>query len=626
MQCALIECASSLLGRAAWSQRRAAMIVIAACFVAMTLFASMPSMALAADGDERRHSLEILALTEPSKALDAIRAARETLAADNHVEAAKLALAEANACRVVADWRCQRRAGTTAIGAADSTSDVYLQVRARIALGRALSRLGDFNNAARTLAEAQRRLGENGEDALMADILLAYSSISERLNRLDESYRYAKEGLAHAPAASQPEMRLRLLRNMAHIASARGRPEEAVVLLKEASELLTNNRDPKLEAEVLLERSRSARALGDADTVEAMGRRIGEIGGALKNTQLSGLSHETLAIALQMRGNSAEALTLYQKARDEFAELKLQQDEVRAVRAIVDLQLKGVEADGLPKSIARLIQLNDQIGRTERESAAADFEERLRYAQSDATLATANAQAETERLRAQASEDKFRYTLLASILALCTLSVVVALYFQQRKYGAMMRERGREMEVAISTDFLTTVHSRRYITDTGHAAIERALEKGHGLAIAIVDIDHFKRINDRYGHPIGDEVLKAVAQAMRAACRDSDTLGRFGGEEFAVLLEGIGSDNVLAAAERLRKAVASVEVRGDDQAISPTASVGVACLSPDDQNFDHLLLRADRALYQAKEQGRNRVVLATQDTAAIALPPPAETV
>ncbi len=583
-------------------------------------------MALAADGDERRHSLEILALTEPSKALDAIRAARETLAADNHVEAAKLALAEANACRVVADWRCQRRAGTTAIGAADSTSDVYLQVRARIALGRALSRLGDFNNAARTLAEAQRRLGENGEDALMADILLAYSSISERLNRLDESYRYAKEGLAHAPAASQPEMRLRLLRNMAHIASARGRPEEAVVLLKEASELLTNNRDPKLEAEVLLERSRSARALGDADTVEAMGRRIGEIGGALKNTQLSGLSHETLAIALQMRGNSAEALTLYQKARDEFAELKLQQDEVRAVRAIVDLQLKGVEADGLPKSIARLIQLNDQIGRTERESAAADFEERLRYAQSDATLATANAQAETERLRAQASEDKFRYTLLASILALCTLSVVVALYFQQRKYGAMMRERGREMEVAISTDFLTTVHSRRYITDTGHAAIERALEKGHGLAIAIVDIDHFKRINDRYGHPIGDEVLKAVAQAMRAACRDSDTLGRFGGEEFAVLLEGIGSDNVLAAAERLRKAVASVEVRGDDQAISPTASVGVACLSPDDQNFDHLLLRADRALYQAKEQGRNRVVLATQDTAAIALPPPAETV
>jgi diguanylate cyclase (GGDEF)-like protein len=594
-----------------------------ACFVLMTFFALMPSITFAAADNDRRHPLEILALTEPLKALDAIRAARKTLRADNHVEAAKLALAEANACRVIADWRCQRRAGTIAVAAADRTADTYLQVRARIALGRALSRLGDFNSAARTLAEAQRRVGENGDDALMADILLAYSSISERLNKLDESYRYAKEGLAHAPAATQPEMRLRLLRNMAHIASARGRPEEAVELLKEASALLAVNSDPKLEAEVLLERSRSARAMGDADTVEDMGRRIGVIGGALKNTQLSGLSHETLAIALQMRGNNAEALALYQKARDQFAELKLLQDEVRAVRAIVDLQLKGVQAEGLPKSIARLIQLNDQIGRTERESAAADFEERLRYAKSDATLATANAQAETERLRAQASEDKFRYTLLAGLLALCTLSVVVALYFQQRKYGAMMRERGREMEVAISTDFLTAVHSRRYITDTGHAAIKRAQEKGHGLAIAIVDIDHFKRINDGYGHPIGDEVLKAVAQAMRAACRDSDTLGRFGGEEFAVLLEGIGSDNVLAAAERLRKAVASVEIRIDGQTVSPTASVGVACLSPDEQNFDQLLVRADRALYQAKEQGRNRVVVAAQDTAAIALPAPA---
>ncbi len=601
-------------------------IVTLACFVVMTLVASTPFIAFAADGNERRHPLEILALTEPLNALEQIRAARKTLAADNHVEAAKLALAEANACRVIADWRCQRRAGTTAIAAADRTADIYLQVRARVALGRALSRLGDFNSAARTIAEAQRRLGENGDDVLMADILLAYSSISERLNKLDESYRYAKQGLAYAPPATQPEMRLRLLRNMAHIASIRGRPEEAVELLKEAGTLLTANRDPKLEAEVLLEYSRSASALGDADTVEDMGRRIGVIGGALENTQLRGLSHETIALALQMRGNNAEALTLYQKARDEFAELKLQQDEVRAVRAIVDLQLKGVQAQGLPTSIARLIQLNDQIGRTERESAAADFGERLRYAESDATLATANAQAETERLRAQASEDKFRYTLLAGILALCTLSVVVALYFQQRKYGAMMRERGREMEVAISTDFLTTVHSRRFITDSGHAAIKRALEKGHGLAIAIVDIDHFKRINDRYGHPIGDEVLKAVAQAMRAACRDSDTLGRFGGEEFAVLLEGIDSDNVLAAAERLRKAVASVEIRIDDQTISPTASVGVACLSPDEQDFNQLLVRADRALYQAKEQGRNRVVLAAQDTAAIALPPPADTV
>ena len=331
------------------------------------------------------------------------------------------------------------------------------------------------------------------------------------------------------------------------------------------------------------------------------------------------MSYETLAQALQMRGENAKALALYQQARGEFAGLKLQQDEMRTVRTIVDLQLKGTQAEQLPQSIARLIQLGDQVTRTERESAAADFEERLRYAESDAALASANVKTENERLSGMVNESKYRYSLAAGILALCTLGVVVALYFQQRKYGAMMRVRGREMEVAISTDFLTTVHSRRYITDAGNAAVEHAIDKKLSFAVAIVDIDRFKQINDRFGHAAGDEVLKAVAAAMRAACRDSDTLGRYGGEEFAVLLQGIGQDHALVAAERLRKAVADVAVRYGDQIITPTASVGVACLSAADLEFDQLLIRADRALYQAKAEGRNRVVMAEQDGGAIGL-------
>ncbi len=575
--------------------------------------------AAAAGGNaaDQRHPLEVEALTQPREVLQKLPVARKALAKDDHAGAAKLALAEANACRVIADWRCQRRAGSVATLEADQTGNTYLQVRSRIALGRALSRLGDFNTAARTLADAQRRLGDAPQDELMADILLAYSSISERLGKLDESYRYAKDGLAHAPAATQPEMRLRLLRNMAHVASARGRPQEALELLKEASGMLPTNRDPKLAAEVLLEQARSAYALGDADTVEDMGRRIGAIGDDLQNTQLHGLGYETAAQALQLRGQNAAALALYERARGEFATLKLQQDEMRNVRAIVDLQLKGTGAERLPQSIERLIKLGDQVSRTERESAAADFEERLRYAESDAALSRANAKAENERLRAMVNENKYRYSLAAGILALCTLGVMAALYFQQRKYGAMLRVRGREMETAISTDFLTTVHSRRYVTDAGNAAVERALGSDFNLAVAVVDIDHFKRINDRFGHATGDEVLKAVAAAMRAACRDSDILGRYGGEEFAVLLQGINRDHALAAAERLRQAVAGVAVRCGDQTIAPTASVGVACLSPADKAFDHLLIRADRALYQAKAQGRNRVVIAEQDAAPI---------
>lgn len=600
--------------------RRVAGRLRAAALTVCLVLACLSSVCFAAPGQQdQRHPLEVEALTQPRRVLGKLPAARRALAKGDDIGVAKLALAEANACRVIADWRCQRRAGSAAIAAADRSGSVYLQVRARIALGRALSRLGDFNNAARVLADAQQRLGDTPQDVLMADILLAYSSISERLGKLDESYRYAKEGLVHAPADTDPEMRLRLLRNMAHIASARGRPLEARELLKETRGLLPANRDPKLTAEILLEEARSARALGDADTVEDMGRRIGAIGDDLKNTQLHGLGYETTAQALQLRGDNAGAMALYEKARGEFADLKLQQDELRTLRAIVDLQLKGAQADSLPQSIARLIQLGDQVARTERESAAADFEERLRYAESDAALATANAKTENERLRAIVSENKFRYTLIAGILALCMLGVAVALYLQQRRHGVLMQARGRELEVAVSTDFLTSLHSRRYITDAGNVAVARAIDSGMNLAVAIVDIDSFKQINDRFGHATGDEVLKAVAEAMRHACRDSDTLGRYGGEEFAVLLEGVGRDHALAAAERLRQAIAAVEVACGEDIIAPTASVGVARLSPGDTQFDQLLIRADRALYQAKAQGRNRVVIADQDAEPIGL-------
>lgn len=597
---------------------RTALIRLAAAAVlaGSTAWASTPAPA---DGAERRHPLEIQALTRPREVLATLAQARKALAPDDHAGTAKLALAEANACRVIADYRCQRRAGSAAIQAADRTVDVYLQVRARIAVGRALSRLGDFNAAARVLAEAQQRLGDDDENALHADVLLAYSSISERLGKLDESYRYAREGLAHASADELPEMRLRLLRNMANIASRRGRPEEARALMREAKAILPKTHDPKLAAEVLVEEARSARALGDADTVEDMGRQIGAIGdGLLRNTQLRGLGLETRGHALRMRGDAAGALALYRSGAAEFARLELDADELRALREAVDLQLAGTGADDLPATIARLIQLNDRVNRAERDAAAADFEERLRYAESDAELARANAVAEAERLRAEVTDSRFRYSLLAGALAIGLLAVMIALYAHQRRYAALMRERGREMEIAASTDFLTSVHSRRFITEAGARAFQRAREDdgGHGLAVAIVDVDHFKRINDRHGHAVGDEALKAVAAAMRAVCREGDLLGRYGGEEFAVLLRDIGPEHALAAAERLRRAVAAVKLQHGEETIAPTASIGVATLTPQDRSFEHLLTRADHALYRAKAGGRNRVEAAAADERA----------
>jgi diguanylate cyclase (GGDEF)-like protein len=120
----------------------------------------------------------------------------------------------------------------------------------------------------------------------------------------------------------------------------------------------------------------------------------------------------------------------------------------------------------------------------------------------------------------------------------------------------------------------------------------------------MLDIDHFKRFNDTYGHAVGDQVLVKVADCFRKSCRDSDFAARFGGEEFVLLLEEADSHNALKFAERLREAITELSLSGIEQTI--TASLGIACLRPETQSLDELIIRADRALYEAKHSGRNR--------------------
>jgi len=125
--------------------------------------------------------------------------------------------------------------------------------------------------------------------------------------------------------------------------------------------------------------------------------------------------------------------------------------------------------------------------------------------------------------------------------------------------------------------------------------------------MAIFDIDHFKQVNDRHGHAVGDEVLRGVADALASSKRGEDVLARIGGEEFLVLLAEQGADGARDAAERLRRAAGEAEVRAGDQAVHVTLSGGVALFPSDGADWDHLFAAADRRLYAAKRDGRDRL-------------------
>ncbi|MFT7227738.1 MAG: diguanylate cyclase (GGDEF)-like protein [Methylophilaceae bacterium] len=165
-----------------------------------------------------------------------------------------------------------------------------------------------------------------------------------------------------------------------------------------------------------------------------------------------------------------------------------------------------------------------------------------------------------------------------------------------------------ELERRAYTDYLTGLSNRRHFFEQVESELSRVIRYGCDLSILMLDLDHFKLINDTHGHKVGDLVLKKFSEVCRATLRDIDITGRIGGEEFAVLLPETGSEQATKAAERLRAAIngASLVLEGC-MPIRFAASFGVATLISKDVDIDTLLNQADQALYQAKNSGRNKV-------------------
>jgi diguanylate cyclase (GGDEF)-like protein/PAS domain S-box-containing protein len=174
----------------------------------------------------------------------------------------------------------------------------------------------------------------------------------------------------------------------------------------------------------------------------------------------------------------------------------------------------------------------------------------------------------------------------------------------------------KQLEAALfheaSTDSLTGVSNRRYFIAQAEQELRRSRRFARDLSVMMFDLDHFKSVNDRYGHAAGDAVLQGAVKAGLESLRQSDQMGRLGGEEFAVILPETGIKAAAEVANRLRQHIAerSIITGGDTDrraAVDCTVSIGVAQLTPQDGSIDDLLHRADQALYRAKENGRNRV-------------------
>jgi diguanylate cyclase (GGDEF)-like protein len=173
--------------------------------------------------------------------------------------------------------------------------------------------------------------------------------------------------------------------------------------------------------------------------------------------------------------------------------------------------------------------------------------------------------------------------------------------------------QNRVLSEISARDSLTGLYNRWYVMEKIDSEMNRALRHGSPMSVLMLDIDHFKRVNDSFGHTVGDEMLKIVGQVLRESCRIYDVPGRYGGEEFCIVLPETRVGNTTVVAERIRTRLAATELPVGNASVSVTASIGVAGMdSVSDEGVVSaaaLIERADRALYAAKHLGRNRVEL-----------------
>jgi diguanylate cyclase (GGDEF)-like protein/PAS domain S-box-containing protein len=727
-------------------------IVGASICLALLLACSCPALAGAESAGRAvtRHPLEIRALTDPQGVLRELPVhIKRASAAKDSRQLALLYLAQANACRVIADWPCQRDAGQRARAAAAAAGLPELEVRGLIAESRGRLTMQDFTRGERLLGDAERLLELHPFPELKADVYLAYSSLSYTLGKHALAADYAERGLQALGTRPALTIRIRLLRNQANAMGQLGNTDLAKIAVKKGLALVDQIQDPKLSAELHLEDARIARLQGDVDTQVEDGRKILALATQLSNSQLTGLGHEVLGLAALGRPDRAEAERELRRAYASYRQLKLRRDERRALRALV-ANLLGREpppAD-LEDLTARLIELETALESDDHKLASDDFDARLKYAQQTFEVQRLEAAAALAAQREAALADQQRLSLIITMLSIGLLVVMGGFFLSQRRFSARLQQviaqlresealyrdsaealsasekriravtdnipaliahvdmeerylfanafvgrvfnidpsamlhhtvreiRGEEIYADLKPhidaalrgesvsfegkaelgdrtfyyqtsyvpdrdangnmqgfyaftfditalkaaeaeldhlariDSLTGVANRRDFEEHLAEAITRSRRHREPIALLCLDIDHFKAINDVYGHPIGDAVLLEFATRLKTAVREDDLVARLGGDEFVVLIENPGPESPEIVAGKLLAIMREPMITGA-LTVRISASIGVVH-SPYAFSAQVLMSLADKALYAAKAAGRDtyRTVMA----------------
>jgi len=217
------------------------------------------------------------------------------------------------------------------------------------------------------------------------------------------------------------------------------------------------------------------------------------------------------------------------------------------------------------------------------------------------------------------NEQKLLQTaIITSVIALLlALFIARGVYYsamkqsrsEKKRLEYLVKERTLEIELLSKTDSLTGLWNRGYLEEMLEMEFKRAHRYNHDISIMLIDLDHFKKVNDTYGHLCGDDVLREVSNRIKSCVRDTDFVGRYGGEEFVVILPETAISGCKKIANKILKSISDKPIKFESNLITITTSIGISRLKEEHSNQKTLFYEADLALYRAKKEGRNRIIL-----------------
>lgn len=448
------------------------------------------------------------------------------------------------------------------------------------------------------------------------------------LREYETARTFLDRGLAEARRLADPSREAPLLGSMARTANLAGSYSEALTLALEAERLAERLGSPPGQAYALLENGRAKLGLNKLDEAREALIRGAAVAERLGQRSTLARYRATLAEVAARQDRPEEALALWQQALPEFRSGDDQPQLLDSYKLMVPLlREQGQETRALDIAMESLA-LQEQLAGLDMNRRVAVMESAYRAQEAERQIELLQRDLEIQSLKLR-QESLGRWLATFGVLSLLVIAGLLAFrYRESRRLGRQLSEANAELERnrealaqanvelekraealahAASIDPLTGIANRRAFVERFEVHWADAMSRHAPLSIALIDVDHFKRINDTQGHAVGDAVLCALAATLQGLLRAGTLLARWGGEEFVVLIPGANAQAAAGLAERLRAAVENLR-REDLPPI--TISVGVASLSGRTRlRPEGLFDEADGALYAAKTAGRNRVVV-----------------